>query len=454
MNTDADVLIVGGGPAGVVAALTAKKNNPGKKIALIRRDEKAVIPCGIPYIFGTLKTIEEDIMPDKLLHDNSINLIVDEAVSVDKEKKTVSTAGGKTLSYDKLVIATGSNPIKPPIKGIELPGVFFIKKDFKYLAKLKNALDKASSVVIVGGGFIGVEIADEVRKLGKDVAIVEMLPRLLYQAFDEEFCTQLEEKLKESGVNVYTNTKVEEILGENSVESLKLSIFSDRTLKADVVVVCVGAKPDIKLAENMGLEIGPRKGIVVDEYMRTIRKDTLAVGDCTEEKDFFTREVSTVMLASTATAEARIAGENLYKLKVIKQNKGTIGIFSTCVGGLVLGTAGLTESNAKKRVFDYVTGEHSTKDKHPERMPETKEIRVKLIFSRNSGVLLGGQVSGGISPGELINTIGLAIQNAMTITELITIQVGTHPMLTPAPTVYPLILAAEDALTKIEKGGA
>jgi pyruvate/2-oxoglutarate dehydrogenase complex dihydrolipoamide dehydrogenase (E3) component len=151
------------------------------------------------------------------------------------------------------------------------------------------------------------------------------------------------------------------------------------------------------------------------------------------------------MLASTATAEARIAGANLYKLKVVRENKGTIAVYSTYVDGLVLGSAGLTEKSAKEEKFEITTGIAEGFDKHPKNMPGANKVKVKLIFSKQSGIILGGQVAGGISCGELINIIGAAIQKRMSLTELETLQLATHPRLTSTPTKYPLILAAQDA---------
>ncbi|MEA3347116.1 MAG: hypothetical protein U9Q21_03385 [Candidatus Auribacterota bacterium] len=150
------------------------------------------------------------------------------------------------------------------------------------------------------------------------------------------------------------------------------------------------------------------------------------------------------MLASTATAEARIAGANLYRLKVVRENKGTIAIYLTYVDGLVLGSAGLTEESAKKEGFEIVVGCAEVTDKHPAAMPDTKKVKVKLIFSKQSGIIMGGQVVGGMSAGEIINIIGMAIQQRVSLSELETLQMATHSYLTSAPTMYPLVLAAQD----------
>jgi pyruvate/2-oxoglutarate dehydrogenase complex dihydrolipoamide dehydrogenase (E3) component len=156
------------------------------------------------------------------------------------------------------------------------------------------------------------------------------------------------------------------------------------------------------------------------------------------------------MLASTACSEARIAGMNLYKLCSIKTFCGTISIFSTAIGETGFGVAGLTEEAAKKGGFDVIVGSFQGVDKHPGSLPGTHSQLIKLIVASCSGIILGGEVIGGASTGELVNLIGLAIQNKMTIYSLLITQIGTHPLLTGPPTAYSIIKAAEDALKKIK----
>jgi len=155
------------------------------------------------------------------------------------------------------------------------------------------------------------------------------------------------------------------------------------------------------------------------------------------------------MLASTACAEARIAGMNLYKLSAIKTFSGTISIFSTAIGNTGFGVAGLTETVARKEGFDIVVGKFEGIDRHPGTLADTHKQSVKLVVGKESGVILGGEVSGGLSVGELTNTIGIIIENRMPINSLLTAQIGTHPLLTASPAGYPLIKAAEDASTQI-----
>jgi NADPH-dependent 2,4-dienoyl-CoA reductase/sulfur reductase-like enzyme len=445
-----DVILVGGGPAGIISAVTARKYYPDKKILLIKSIEKGVIPCGIPYMFTTLDDPEQNAMGNMPLEKNKIDLKIDEVVSIDRDKRKIKTKGKETLYYEKLILATGSKPMMPPIEGIDKKGVYDIKKEMDYLKKLKEEIKKAKDIVIIGGGFIGIEFADELSSIGANVTVVELMPNILANSFDNEFSKLAKEKLIEKGIKIITGKKVVKFNGANRVESV---LISDKTkIPCDMVILGIGALPNTKIAEKAGLDIGKSRGILVDEYLRTYSDDNIfAVGDCAEKKDFFTRKKIPIMLASTATAEARIAGANLFELKVVRENKGTIATYSTKIGDLTLGSAGLTEQTGIKEGFEIVVGNAEGVDKHPGVLPDAKKIKVKLIFSKQSGILLGGQVAGGDSAGEMVNIIGLALQKTTTLTELETLQIATHPKLTAAPTMYPIVIAAQDALSKIKR---
>jgi len=448
MNKKTDILILGAGPAGIVSAATAHKYYPDKKITIIKSIARGVIPCGIPYMFSSLKDPDENKLSTQPLKNKGVEVVVDEAVKIDRSRRMIITAGSDEYSYEKLILAVGSNPIKPRIQGIDKKGVYLVYKDMDYLKKAIIEIKGHKNVLILGGGFIGVEFADEISRIkGINVYLAEVLPHILANSFDEEFSSLAEDRLKAGGVKIMTGSKVIEIAGQGKVEKVRFESGSE--LDVDSVILGIGAVPNTKLAMEAGLDLGRGKGIWVDEYMRTIDPDIFAVGDCAGKKDFYTRKDASVMLASTATAEARIAGANLYSLKIVRENKGTIAIYSTYLDGLVLGSAGLTEGSAKKEGFEVVTGNAEGIDKHPGSLPGASKIKLKLIFSRQSGILMGGQVAGGISAGEIINTIGMAIQQRVSISELETLQIATHPYLTSAPTMYPVVLAAQDASDKM-----
>lgn len=448
MNKEADIIVVGAGPAGIVCAVTARKYYPDKSIMVIKNVANGCIPCGIPYMFSSLDNPEDNILGTDTLAKNNIEVVIDEAVKIVREKKSVETKNADEYVYEKLILATGSSPVIPKISGIDKKGVYPVYKDMDYLKNCVGEIKKAKSVLIVGGGFIGIEFADEISKIqGVNVYLVETLPRLLANSFDQDFSLLVEERLKNKGVDIFLNDRLVEILGEGKVERVRFE--SGKEIEVDSIILGIGAVPNTKLATEAGLDLGRGKGIWIDEYMRTFDPNIFAVGDCAGKRDFYTRRDAAVMLASTATAEARIAGANLYQLKVVRENKGTIAIYSTYVDGLVLGSAGLTETSAKKEGFEIITGNTGGVDKHPKGLPGANKIKVRLIFSPQSGILMGGQVSGGISAGEIINVIGMAIQQRVSATELETLQMATHPYLTSAPTMYPVVLAAQDALGKV-----
>jgi NADH oxidase (H2O2-forming) len=442
-----DIIVIGGGPAGIISAITARKYNKDKKILIVKSIENGIIPCGIPYMFNSLQKPEDNIMRNESLEKNNIELIIDEVKNIDKENKKITTKNNEIIDYDKLILATGSKPINPKIKGIEKKGIYGIEKELQHLNNLNDDIKKAKDIVIIGGGFIGVEFADELSEIeGKNISIIESNQDILMNSFDKEFSSLANNILNNKRIKLLTNKKAEAFNGDERVTSVMLSDGSE--IPCQVVILGMGAFPNTNIAENVGIEIGKSKGIIVDEYLRTSEKDIFAVGDCAEKKDYFTRKRISVMLASTACAEARIAGSNLYGIKLIRENKGTIATYSTKIGELVLGSAGLTESTAIMEGFDILVGNAECVDKHPGKLHNANKVNIKLVFSKQSSILLGGQVAGGDSAGELINIISLAIQKNTLLSEFETLQLATHPKLTAAPTVYPLITAAQNALLK------
>ena len=444
-----DVLVIGGSAAGMVAALTGKSSWPEKSFILVKKQKEMMVPCGIPYIFGTLESSLQNIMPvDALLEKAGVESIVEKVVSIDKDKKIAELENGEQISFDKLVIATGSSPVKPKwLTGADLENVFVIPKNKAYLDDMNTRLLDCKNIVVIGAGFIGVEFSDELKKRNHNVTLVEKLPEILSLAFDTEISSRIADILAKRDVKIITNNGVNKILGNKKVSSVKLE--NGEEIPADAVILSMGYIPNSELAKKSGIFIDESGFIAVDEYMRTHESNIFAVGDCAQKRDFVTRRRVPTMLASTACAEARVAGINLFNINVVKTFSGTIGIYSTAIGETGFGTAGLTETRAIEEGIAIHSGIFEGVDRHPGNLPDAHKQMVKLIAAKYSGIIIGGEVIGGLSAGELINVIGLAIENRMSVNSLITSQIGTHPCLTASPAGYPLIKAAEIIAAKM-----
>ncbi len=445
---ESNVIIIGGGPAGIITALTAKSVYPEKSVCVIKEIGDSVIPCAIPYMMNTMPDPKNNAMGDMPLNNAGIQVIVGKAVSLDKKAHTVTLESGESLSYERLVLATGTEAVMPHIEGVDKKGVFSIRKSMSAMTALREEVGKAKNIVITGGGFIGAEFADELSRMpGKEIHVIEMMPKLLYTAFDDEFCDEVYQILDSAGIRLHMNSRVASIDCQEKAESVTLE--GGGSIPADMVLVSIGAIPSIDLAKKAGLRITDRGSIWVDDYMRTDAEEIFAVGDCALKRDFFTRKEVPVWLASTATAEARNAGTNLYGIRVLHQIQGTISAFSTKIGDVSFASTGMTCRMCLKEGFRIISATGEAPDRHPGTLPNAHKLKVKLVFADRSGIILGGQISGGPSAGELINMVALAIQKKVTVRELDMMQIATHPMLTPAPTVHPLVNSAHQALAKM-----
>jgi NADPH-dependent 2,4-dienoyl-CoA reductase/sulfur reductase-like enzyme len=439
-----DILVVGGGPAGMIVATTAKSYYPDKKIVIVRRNKEALVPCAIPYIFGnTLGSSSKNIVPAGKITESGVELFFDDIVDVDIDKKIATGKSGDTYKYEKLVFATGSSPNAPKsLGGVDSCGVFTVPKDRSGIDTLKEKIEEKKRVVVVGTGFIGIEVAVELAEHGKEVVIICEVDRVLNNALDIEFTKDAEEIIQNKGIRLIKNARVEQILCDMD-KTTGVKLATGEIIETDFVILGIGYHPDNFLAQKIGLRIGKKGGIWVDEYMRTEIPDVFAVGDCASKQHFITRKTVGIMLASTSTAEARVCATSMYKIEYIKGFSGTIAIFSTVIGGKTFASAGITEEEANTENIDIVTGIFEGIDKHPASIPGCQKQTVKLIATRRSGTIIGGQVSGGVSAGEMINVIGLIIENKMNIYALLDLQVATHPLLTAPPTAYPIVKAAE-----------
>lgn len=447
-NIKTDILIIGAGPAGLVAASTASENYPNKQITIVKEYEKGQVPCGIPYVFGnTLGDVEKNAMPCGGDVAN-ITKIVDTIIDVDIENNKASSKEN-IFEFEKLIFATGSIPFvhNSLQHSLEYENVFTLDKSYDEVKKLKDYVEDKQKVVIIGTGFIGVELAEQLQDKNKDVTIVGGR-HILANSFDVDMAVKAEEIMKSKGITLALGQHANTILGSDNLAN-SVELCDGSKIEADVIVLATGYQANTSLAKKAGLKLSRYGGIWTDEYMRTKNKDIFAVGDCSGRRDFITREPSKVMLASTSAAEARVAGSSLYGLKNLKGFNGTIAIFSTMIGDCAFASAGVTEQRAQDENIEYKVGYFEGSNRHPGTIPDAQKQSVKLISMKNSGQIIGGQVIGGKEAGEIINIIGLAIEAELTIHNIITLQVATQPLLTAAPTTYPIVKAAQNSLKTI-----
>ena len=455
LKESCDILVVGGGPSGGVCAVTAKMNNPDKKIIVMREHEKQLVPCSIPYVFGnTLGSVENGIAPCGISADMGIESRVGKIQNIDIKNKTAHYDDIE-LSYDKLVFATGSIPFvhESLQHSLSLKGVFRVAKNVEMIKELKEYSRDKQNIVIVGSGFIGIEIAMEFADIGKNVTVVGGSKFILNRAFDADIAQEAQKIVENAGVRYIGSDRVVEIVDKNADKTVNgVKLKSGKIVDADVVILATGYQPNTELAVKAGVSLGHYGGIWVDDYMRTENPDIFAVGDCTARRGFISKSPSKVMLASTSSAEARVAGSSLYGIKYLKGMSGTISIFSTKIGDTVFASAGVTADKAQMKTnTTMVIGSFSGINRHPAKMPGARTQYVKLIVSKYSGQIVGGQVIGGDEAGEIVNLIGNIIESGKSVYSVMSMQVATQPMLTGAPTNYPLIMAAIMAIKEMEK---
>jgi len=451
-----DILVIGGGPAGGVSAVTAKMNYPQKEVLVVREFKKQLVPCAIPYIFGdTLGCSDKDVASCGSAVDMGISTIIGKIEDIDFDNKVALTQQ-ESISFDKLIFATGSKPfVHNSLRhSLVLEGVFTVDKNKEHIDKSKAYIEDKENIVVVGTGFIGIEMAMELASSGKKITVIGGSEHILKGAFDSEIAAQAEEILLEAKVEFIGSDRVIEIIdknGDNIVNAVQLK--SGKVVDAEVVILATGYKPNTELAQKVGISLGHYGGIWVDEYMRTENHDVFAVGDCSARRAFITKVPSKVMLASTSASEGRVAGSSLYGLEYIKGFSGTIAIFSTMIGKTAFSSAGVTEDEASEAGMDVVVGTFSGMNRHPATIPGAQKQFVKIVATRHGGQIIGGQIVGGNETGEMINIIGLMIENSQSVYNVMSMQVATQPMLTAAPTNYPIVMASIMAMKQIEKQG-
>jgi NADPH-dependent 2,4-dienoyl-CoA reductase/sulfur reductase-like enzyme/rhodanese-related sulfurtransferase len=436
------VVIVGGVAGGASCAARLRRLDEKAEILMVERGPYvSYANCGLPYHVGGVIEKESSLLvfTDQMFRamfaiDARANT---EAISISPKKKTVElknhlTGEVTTEKYDKLVLSPGAAPIRPPLPGIDLPGIFsvrtvpdakeireWIERGSSDLAEERGSsgfqeLGKAKRAVVIGGGYIGLEMAENLVHRGLEVTLIEMLDQVM-APLDPECARLVERHLEKHGVRLALNDAV---AGFKQTESgsLEVGTKSGKTYPADIVILAIGVRPETQLAKAAGIEIGQRGGIRVDEHMRTSDPDIFAVGDAVEVKDFVTGEWSLIPLAGPANRQGRIAADVIAGRD--SRFRGTQGTSVIGVFGATVATTGANEkllNRLGQKDFEKV---YIFPNSHAGYYPGAKTIVLKVIFRKSDGRLLGAQALGQDGVEKRIDALAMAIQMGATVYDL------------------------------------
>ncbi|MCD6187049.1 MAG: NAD(P)/FAD-dependent oxidoreductase, partial [Desulfuromusa sp.] len=302
------IVIIGGGPAGRLIVHAIHKSAEKFDVTLIKDEEINANRCAVPYGISDKKPVDKFCIPNTLVTDFGAELVFDYVESIDKNEQSVTTSTGKKFSYDHLVIATGSQPFIPPIPNIDLKNIVNVRSKSD-MEQMRGFAQQYKKCVVVGGGYIGIEVAVVLKELGIEVTVVEMQPHVLLMTMDDDFAETIEAHIIDKGVKVINNTQVTAFEGQDGNVS-GVVLDNGDVLSADFVIVSVGVKPNISLAEKTGITTS-RFGIVVNEHMETNLKNIYSAGDCAEKKSFVTGNPSMGEFGTNAVFMSKVAAANI-----------------------------------------------------------------------------------------------------------------------------------------------
>jgi NADPH-dependent 2,4-dienoyl-CoA reductase/sulfur reductase-like enzyme/rhodanese-related sulfurtransferase len=426
------IVVIGGSAAGPKAAAKARRIDNNAEVVILQKEaDLSMASCGYPYYIGGYFNDRNQLLmtpagvvrsPMFYLNAKDIDARVNtEVTAIDRKNHSVSfknIATGETglLTYDKLVIATGSVSQMPPVPGLELEGITTLKsmQDVDFLRKVRDD-GKIKKAVVIGGGLIGIETCEALQLAGIEITVIELLPQLL-TFLDWELAKLVENHVKSKGANVITDNGIAEFLGENGkLTAVKLQNGTE--LSCELAVVAIGVRPNVTLAKDTGLKIGNLGGIDVNEYMQTSDPDIYAVGDCVETVNRITGKKVLAPYGDLANLQGRVAGENAASENCVTFT-GTIQTGICKVFDYSAGSTGLSETAAKKLGYsDIITVINASPDK-PGFM-EGKLLVTKLIADRKTGKLLGAQCIGPGNVSKQIAQWAMAIQGKLTVEDII-----------------------------------
>jgi NADPH-dependent 2,4-dienoyl-CoA reductase/sulfur reductase-like enzyme/rhodanese-related sulfurtransferase len=446
-----NVLVIGGVAAGTKVAAKLKRDNYNTNITILTKGKDiSYAGCGLPYYVGNVIEKQEELIvntPESFSKLTGVEVFTEvEVTKVYPDKKEVvalqlKTNTTNTYKYDKLVIATGADPVKPPIDGIDLNGVYFMRTP-EDAVSLRNSVEagEIKRAVVVGGGFIGLEVAENLASQGIRVSVIDLADQIL-PGFEPEIANYVENHLANHGIMAFTNTGLEAILGEEKVEKVKTT---RRAMKADAVILSIGIRPNTAFLADTGIELSENIAIVVNEYLETNIKDIYAVGDCAVVSNILTLKEAYSPMGSSANIEGRILAQNLNGKKL--SYKGVLGTAVVKLPELNVARTGLTEDTAKAEGYDAVSVVTVVDDK-AHYYPGASTFFVKMIADRSTKKLLGLQAAGKGAVDKMADIAVTAISLNATLEDIKDLDLSYAPPFSTA--IHPFSHTVNILLNKI-----
>lgn len=418
------IVIVGGVAGGASAAARLRRNDESAQIIMFEKGEYVSFAnCGLPYYIGDIiKDRSKLLVQTPASFKDRFNIDVrtlQEVTKINPSEKTVEVKNLRsnetyTESYDTLILSPGAEPFVPPLPGIDLPQIFTLR-NVPDTDKIKNFVEqnKTKKAVVIGAGFIGLEMAENLHHLGIEVSVIEMIDQILAPV-DYPIAAILQKHIREKGVELFLNTTVTGF--EKEQDKIKVNLRDKPSITADIVILSIGVRPETKLAANAGLKIGEAKGIFVNEYLQTSDENIYAVGDAIEFPNPITGNAMITYLAGPANKQGRIVANNVAFGNNQKYN-GAINTAIVKVFDMTAGTTGmaskhLTKSNIKHLVSTTQSGSHAGY------YPDAKNMVIQITFSPEDGKLLGAQVAGYDGVDKRLDVLALIIKHNGTIYDL------------------------------------
>lgn len=430
------LVIVGGVAGGASAAARARRLSEEAEIVMFERGEFiSFANCGLPYHVSNVIPERSSLLvmtPPKFKARTNIDVrILHEVTRINRDRKTVTVRNlhtGETFeeSYDKLILATGSSPVRPPIPGADDPDVMTLWT-IPDMDRIRSRIDAgAKQAVVIGGGFIGLEVAENLRERGLDVSLVEMLPQVL-PPLDPEMTQPLTEMLQNHGIDVRLRQKVTRIRRPETDTTvspqLQIDLDNDDCLTADLVVLSIGVRPNSELAQEADLDLGERRGIKVNEKLQTSDPDIYAVGDVDEVNDLVRHRPTQIPLAGPANRQARIAADVIFGRD--SRYPGTLGTSVVKVFDLTAANTGANEKTLQQDGTEYQKI-YIHPENHAGYYPGATTLSLKLLFAPD-GAILGAQCVGREGVDKRIDVLSTAILNGMTIEDLENLELAYAP---------------------------